>query len=46
MWSQGGMGVYLMQANLDPMIPQLDNGKRSRTAFMLARFCERTRSER
>ena len=35
MWSQGGMDVYLMQANRDLMIPQLDNGKRSRTAFML-----------
>ena len=35
MWSQGGMDVYLMQANRDLMIPQLDNGKRSRTAFTL-----------
>ena len=35
MWSQGGMDVYLMQANRDLMIPQLNNGKRSRTAFTL-----------
>lgn len=36
MRSQGSMDVYLMQANLDLMIPQLENGKRSRTAFTLA----------
>ena len=35
MWSQGGLEVYLIQANRDLMIPQLDNGKRSRTAFTL-----------
>ena len=35
MWSQGGMDVYLVMANRDLMIPQLDNSKRSRTAFML-----------
>ena len=35
LWSQGGMDVYIVMANRDLMIPELDNGKRSRTAFAL-----------
>lgn len=35
LWSQGGMDVYIMMANRDLMIPQLNNGKRQRTAFAL-----------
>ena len=35
LWSQGGVDVYIMMANRDLMIPQLNNGKRSRTAFAL-----------
>ena len=37
MLSQGGLDVYIMQANRDLMIPQLDNGKNAgaRTSFAL-----------
>ena len=45
MWSQGGMDVWLMMANRDLMIPQLDNGKGSRTAFALLSEPELTVSQ-
>ena len=35
LWSQGGVDVYIMMANRDLTIPQLNNGRRSRTAFAL-----------
>ena len=37
MFSQGGLDVYVLQANRDLMIPQLDNGKTkgTRTRFVL-----------
>ena len=35
LWSQGGMDVHIVMANRDLMIPELDNGKQSRTAFAL-----------
>ena len=45
MWSQGGMDVWLMMANRDLMIPQLDNGKGARTAFALLSEPELTISQ-